>query len=211
MMRGRASAFAVALSALALGGAARAEQPRSWILSGSAPQNYEMGVEGADKVPFIRGKPAASTAGGFGTLMQYIDARPYLGRRVRLSASLKTEAAAQAQMWMRVEAAEAVVAFDNMNDRPVAGTTGWRRYEIVLDVPADAAHIAYGFFLIGAGKVAADDFRIETVGRDTPTTGAPWPPIAVPVKRPSTWGIAPRTARPCFVKPPVERPERCAQ
>jgi len=40
---------------------------------------------------------------------------------------------------------ETGVAFDNMQDRAIKGTTDWRRYEVVLDVPEDATGIAPGF------------------------------------------------------------------
>ncbi|OYX36720.1 MAG: hypothetical protein B7Y99_00150 [Caulobacterales bacterium 32-69-10] len=46
-----------------------------------------------------------------------------------------------------------------------------KRYEVVLDVPAEAINVAYGFFLQGQGKVSADEFRLDVVGRDVPITG----------------------------------------
>ena len=53
-----------------------------------------------------------------------------------------------AGLWMRVDkgsdATAKVLSFDNMQDRPIKRTTGWRNYEGVLDVPRDTAGI---FFL----------------------------------------------------------------
>lgn len=172
-MRPKRLSLATALAALALAGAALAEPPKGWVMAGSEPQRYETGVEarGAAKVAFIRGKPGEATTKGFGTLMQMADAAPYLGKRVRLSAVLKADGAERAQMWMRVDGRERPVAFDNMQDRPLTGTTDWKRYEIVLDVPEGSRAVAYGFFLSGAGKVSADDFRLEVVDPKTPLTG----------------------------------------
>ena len=31
-----------------------------------------------------------------------------------------------------------MVAFDNMQNRSIKGTSGWQEYEVVLDVPQDA-------------------------------------------------------------------------
>ena len=161
-----------AAAAILAGGPAAAQAPKGWGLAGSRPGDYQTGLEdrGPGKVAFIRSK--APTAEGFGTLMQAVGATPYRGKRLRLSALLKTDDARRAQMWMRVDGAtrSQVLAFDNMNSRPIVGTTGWKRYEVVLDVPADAVAVAYGFFLAGSGKVSADEFRLETVGTDVPVT-----------------------------------------
>lgn len=43
-------------------------------------------------------------------------------------------------MWMRVDNKfDDVLQFDNMNNRPITGTTNWNRYEIILDVPLQSA------------------------------------------------------------------------
>ena len=43
--------------------------------------------------------------------------------------------------------------------------------DIVLDVPENAADIAFGFMLQGKGEIWASDFHFETVGNDVPITG----------------------------------------
>jgi hypothetical protein len=165
--------FTAALALLALAFAAQAEAPKGWMLAGSEPAKYDTGLEarGSGKVAFIRGRPGEATTAGFGTLMQSANASPYLGKRLRLSASLKAEGADAAQMWMRVDGRTGPLTFDNMDSRPLTRTTEWKRYEIVLDVPAEATNVAFGFFLKGQGKVSADDFRLDIVGRDVPVTG----------------------------------------
>ena len=161
------------LAVLVFAGAAAADPPKGWVLAGDRPAEYDTGLEarGAGKAAFVRGKPAADRQ-HFGTLMQSAEANPYRGKRLRLSASLKTDAAFRAQMWMRVDGRSGPLAFDNMNDRPVKGSADWKRYEVVLDVPDDAVAIAYGFFLMGPGKVSADEFKLEVVGPDVAVTGS---------------------------------------
>ena len=58
-----------------------------------------------------------------------------------------------------------------MQDRPIKGTSDWKRYEIVLDVPEQAQEIAFGLLLTGGGQVWMDDLKFEVVGKDVATTG----------------------------------------
>ena len=88
-----------------------------------------------------------------------------------MSGYMKTEDALRAQMWMRVDGPlKTILAFDNMDSRPVTGTTGWKRYEIVLEVPQDSFAIAFGFFLVERGKVWGDGFKFEKVDSSVPVT-----------------------------------------
>jgi len=155
----------------------RADVPAGWSVAGSAPKDYEFSRDGTTAASgkfsaSITAKPGASKT-GFGTLMQTIDAENYRGARWRLSGYLKTRDAARAQMWMRVDGPDRKIeSFDNMDSRPVTGTTGWTRYEIVLDVPSDSVDIAFGFFLAQDGTVWGDDFKLEKVEPTVPVTSA---------------------------------------
>jgi hypothetical protein len=108
---------------------------------------------------------------GFGTLMQSITAGQYLGKKIRLSGLLKSEQVLEwAGLWMRVDKGTAPVAFDNMQDRAIKDTTGWQRYEVVLEVPQDATGISFGILLTGAGEVCLNSPKFEIVDVDTPAT-----------------------------------------
>lgn len=161
------------LLACLIGGGAHAEAPAGWTFGAAKPDAYETGVEASGsspggKVAFIRVK---TTDQGFGTLMQSIDAEAYRGKRLHLSALLRSEHAGSAQMWMRIDGSgQRSLGFDNMDDRPLNGDRDWQRCDIVLDVPDEAKLIAFGFFVSGTGKVWADNFKLETVGNDVPTT-----------------------------------------
>src|SRR5690348_2867933 len=160
---------------LAVTGLAWAAPPAGWLIAGSAPANYVIAVETAtpvsgSKSASITAKPAAAR-NGFATLMQMIAAEDYRGSRLRLSGYLRTAGADRSQMWMRVDGPDhQVLAFDNMDSRPVTGTTGWTRYDIVLDVPPTSIDIAFGFFLAGSGKVWGADFQLDKVGTAVPVT-----------------------------------------
>lgn len=151
-----------------------AEVPVGWAVAGTAPGDYEMTSEPGDRVPgeksgVIRAKKDSR---GFGTLMQTVDAESYRGHRVRLSGFLRTKQAGRGQLWMRVDGAgQRSLGFDNMDDRPLVGDVDWKRCDIVLDIPDNAADIAFGFMLQGNGEIWASDFHLETVGNDVRLTG----------------------------------------
>jgi len=154
-----------------------ADVPAGWIVAGSSPKDFEFSRDSSAAMDgrysaLIATKPGIAPS-GFGTLMQTINAENYRGGRWRLSGYLKTSDATRAQMWMRVDGPDRkVVSFDNMDARPVTGTTGWTRYDIVLDVPSDSVDIAFGFLLTRGGKVWGDNFRLEKVGPTVPVTSA---------------------------------------
>ena len=154
---------------------AQAEAPAGWHIAGSTPGDYEFSQTDVASSGKYGSLIAAKSdkAGGFGTLMQTISADDYRGARWRLSGFMKTEQAGRAQMWMRVDGTEPkLLAFDNMDSRAVTGTTDWKRYEIVLDVPSASIDIAFGYFLAGGGKVWGDNFKLEKVDASVPVTAA---------------------------------------
>jgi len=110
------------------------------------------------------------SAEGFGTLTQVFKAGAYHGKRVRMSAWMKTENADSAQLWMRLDGEKRMLGFDNMDNRPVKGTTKWKKYEITLDVPEATVNIAFGAFVVGKGQAWVDDFQFEVVGQEIATT-----------------------------------------
>ena len=60
--------------------------------------------------------------------------------------------------------------FDNMHNRAVKGTTDWKEYSIVLDIPDGSRTINYGVLLGGDGEVWFDSFKLEKVSKDVPVT-----------------------------------------
>jgi len=151
--------------------------PNHWFKAGSDPDKYEMGI---DKGAGHDGKNAATIESiskrinGFGTLMQVSMPDKYLGKRVRMSGYIKTKDVKKwAGLWLRVDNANSTksLSFDNMQDRAVKGSTDWKKYEIVLDVPKYASDIAFGALLVGTGKMWFDDIKFEIVDKTVPTTG----------------------------------------
>ncbi|MGA2018521.1 MAG: hypothetical protein ABSH26_16375 [Opitutaceae bacterium] len=163
--------------------------PLGWWKNGSKPAAYVVGVDKEkthDGLPSAYAKSIEPSIEGFGGMMQMCDAHGFLGKRLRFSAWVKTEDANDGgvHLWFRIDAKEggAMLGFDNMDSRPVKGTTDWKNYSIVLDVPSNAGALAFGFFIDGTGRTWVSGVKLEEVGLDVPCTGAPekkWP--AAPV------------------------------
>lgn len=169
-----------------------AAPPTGWVFTGTEPQRYHCAIDPAtfhDGHPttLIKSKPLPDTAiQGFGTLMQDFDATQYTGKRIRLSAWLKTEnAKGWGTLWMRVDdvnhrknGVASTIAFDNMHDglqdRSLKGSTGWRRGFLVLDVPEQATTIYIGALLHGHGALWVSEVAVEVVGPEVPLTGRPF-------------------------------------
>ena len=78
---------------------------------------------------------------------------------------------------MRVDGPQGeMLAFDNMDSRPIQGTKDWEKVEIVLNVPEDSSKIAFGLLLRGSGQAWLDDIEFEAVSEDIDVTE---PPILV--------------------------------
>ena len=160
-----------------IGNATTRRAMKGWFMAGSHPGDYEHGILEDEKhdghrVAYLRSRVAH--AAGFGTLMQMVAAEEHRGRRIRFSGALKaTDVEGWAGLWMRVDGKERknTLAFDNMQDRALEGTTEWARYSVVLDVADDAAAIGLGTLLRGRGEVRMADLRFEPVSTDVPTTG----------------------------------------
>ncbi len=116
-------------------------------------------------------------SGGFGTVIQSLDAKPYRGKEVKLTAFVKTNvtgAGNQGQLWLRVDRSERKTGFFyNMQDRPIQSAT-WQAYEITGKVDDDAESLVWGGFLLGTGKVWLDDFTIEIKNAN-----GQWEPVSV--------------------------------
>ncbi len=110
----------------------------------------------------------------FCNLTQMINAEKFKGARVRFSGDVRTSKVGKwAGVWMRVdgERASPALAFDNMEQRPIRGTSSWKRCSVVLDVPAEAVDIAFGMLMGGAGAAWVSDMKFEVVDSRVPVTG----------------------------------------
>ena len=164
-MRSRRLLIASALlaaSATAHTAAQTRDLPHGWFKAGRPADNYDTGTDagtprGGKASVFVRARIPAPA--GFGTMMQVQRAEGFRGKRVRLRGYIKAANVHDwAGFWLRVDPANPAgtpLAFENMSDRPVRGSRDWAPYQIVFDVPENAALLNYGLLLSGAGTVWA--------------------------------------------------------
>jgi hypothetical protein len=138
---------------------------KGWFLSGDNASNY---ITGKDVKVLYKGKGSGfihskkSNLSGFGTLMQQTHILSYIGKKLDFSAVVKTNNVAKwAGVWVRIDDEDMqCLWFDNMEDRPISGTTNWKRYHISFDVPDNSTLLNFGVLLVGEGNVWISDVRV---------------------------------------------------
>jgi serine/threonine protein kinase len=133
--------------------------PDGWTANETRPREYRVGLDHRmvrDGKPSLFLRSLAARPAGQIIVFQRFDARNYRGKRIRLSAFLRSEAAMQrAVLGLNVSG--------QVNRAEVSGTTGWKRRELVSDVPASADWIQLLVTLEGAGTVWANELNFEEV------------------------------------------------
>ncbi|MFB2118966.1 S41 family peptidase [Parapedobacter sp. 2B3] len=92
----------------------------------------------------------------------------YPGKEIKLSGYIKTENVdGFAGLWMRIDPQ---VAFNNMQQAGLKGTTEWTHYEFTLPMDPDKTEqTVVGGLLVGKGKVWFDSLSVTIDGRDIAT------------------------------------------
>ena len=170
--------------------------PADWIVSGGAPELYRIGLDTAPGTVRLERIPGSGESKeGFATLMQSIAADEYIGRALRLTAELRSEAAGKGALWMRVDPLSGgrYMRFDNMQfrtkDGVLTGDHDWVSRSVVLDVPEGAGTIHYGIMLSGGGSLWARNVTVE--GADPSEVSVTAPPLP---RRPTNLGFGEATA-----------------
>lgn len=131
---------------------------KGWFLAGDNPDGYEVGK---DKTITYKGteggfiKSKRNNVKGFGTLMQQTDVTSYVGKKLRYSAVIKADKVKNwAGLWVRLDDNDMqYLWFDNMQDRPIKGTLGWKEFNITFNVPNQSSTLNFGVLLVGSGSV----------------------------------------------------------
>lgn len=148
--------------------------PKGWFVTGDAPEKYEIGLD--PEVQYhehpcvtIKSRPYPVE---FAALAQMIKADAFHHKRVQFSAAIKTkEVENRAALFMRISGSNGkMLAFDNMRNRAIQGTTDWATHSIVLDVQGDAETILFGVLLSMTGQVWMADVQFDVVDREVPST-----------------------------------------
>jgi len=175
--------------------------PKGWFKNGSASNLYEVGVDETQPwggMPSAYAMSTGAVDGKFGGMMQTISAESFRNQRVQLTGWVKTQGADDGggHLWLRVDGSEKgkTLGFDNMQDRAPKGTTDWQECSLVLDVPAEATTLNYGFFVSGKGKMWVNGVIITPVGSHVSSTNMLRTASQTLPKKPINLGFAPQPA-----------------
>ena len=144
---------------------------KGWFLSGDNPDGYLVGIDkevlyNKSVSGFIRSKRDETK--GFGTLMQQTDITHYIGRKLSLSAYIKTkDVKGWVGLWARLDDKDLkVLWFDNMQNKPIKGTNNWKKYETKFDIPKESATLSFGVLLVGPGNAWINDVELNELSDD---------------------------------------------
>lgn len=141
------------------------DRPLNWVVFGS--EDYKVSIDSLE-----------SKSGKFSAVIENTGQKSdfkslhislpdnYIGRYITLSGYIKTENVTEghAGLWMRIDPQ---IAFDNMNNRGITGTTDWQKYEITFALnPENTDKIIIGGILVGKGKMWIDDLSVSIDGKD---------------------------------------------
>lgn len=141
--------------------------PRGWLFSFFDAQRKAYPVR-LDSITKHDGKYSLlleknGTEAEFGVI-DYPITKVFEGKTIELKAYIKTENVSKgyAGLWLRIDDKNVKsIAFDNMQDRGVTGTTDWTQYSIKLDYNSeDVRTLHIGGLLVGDGKAWFDHFEI---------------------------------------------------
>ena len=137
-----------------------------WALTGTRPDAYEVRCDELSPdcgVPILRTKASAQEPLGTGSLTHAESAAPWRGHRVQVRAELRAgRVAGWGGLWLRIDGPRGeVLAFDNMQDRPLRGTTSFAWHRVVLDVAQEAERLSFGVMLHGPGAVFVRELQFE--------------------------------------------------
>lgn len=176
----KAGILSVGMIGCALASAAAEDHPLpgGWRLKSYTASNlYRIGLDreikhGGKSAGFLASQDADYEQNHYASLEQSLDATKYRGKRLRLSAFLKSKNVKKRGM-LEVEVPDPYADLsDTFRQEPsCVGTSDWKRYEIEFPVMAYAQVIEIRVHLHGAGQIWLDDLRLEVLGNsDDPRT-----------------------------------------
>lgn len=169
---------AACIAVLMVPAVAAAQMPAAWLITGADEEHYRLRLD--DEVARSGNSSMRLAARGnrrssqWAVSVQMVDATAFRGKRVRLSAYLRSDDIESGGLWLRLdgilEGKQATLALDNSADRRIEGTQDWTLRDIVVDVPAETVTILIGTMINGDGTLWIDDAALEEVPSDVPLT-----------------------------------------
>lgn len=147
--------------------------PGGWRLKANpSVEHYRIGLDhqvfhGGKSAGLLESQAAQFQQNHYASMVQSLDVRSHLGKRMRLSAFLKTQDV-QESAYLEVNIPY-LYADDaaNFRQKPgLQGSTDWKSYsvEFIVNDTMATAEIEFSVYLIGPGRVWIDDVSLEFVG-----------------------------------------------
>jgi len=142
-------------------------KPVGWDIYAGRNKNYTVSL---DSVNVKSGKYSISIEftgdSAFGKPIFLVLPDVYEGDSITLSGYIKTENVTDGWAGLGIWI-DPRIAFDNMQNKGVTGTTDWKKYTITLPMnPTKTKQIVVGGVLVGKGKMWLDDLHITIDGKD---------------------------------------------
>jgi hypothetical protein len=140
-----------------------------WSVQGAARDAYTAEVDPDtlhDGHPTIRFHPTRDPEGAYGTYMTSIDAAPVRGRRAHAVVWVKTQGVSgRGDVWLRAQGPDSPPDGSGLGyaSSRLLTNADFTRYELFVDVPADAAHLQLGVGIGGPGMLWLDGVKIEAL------------------------------------------------
>jgi len=142
-----------------------------WYKNGDKAYAYDFVTQNIKKKQVLHLRSNQESVKGWGTIMKNISSKPFKGKKIKFTASVKTEdIKGWVGLWMRVADTKTneIYAYENMVSHAIKNTQDWRDYSIVLDVAPESDIVSYGVLLNEAGKVWMKDTKVEVFTGTSP-------------------------------------------
>ena len=111
-----------------------------------------------------QGEPGLDSFGAVGT---HFDAAPFIGKKLKFSAEIKSQNSEYSSIWLRVNDSERVIAFDNAIDRSLIGTKEWTHFQVVLPINPGAESISAGLIQGAKGSISARNISFSVTEEES--------------------------------------------
>ena len=114
-----------------------------------------------------------ATQGAFAFATARLPGSVVAGKHVAIAGSMRSNDIEDgyAGLWMRADGPNGVLSFKNLGQENITGTTPWKRYEISMDVPANATGLSFGATQSGSGTAWLDAMEVTINGQPYSDSG----------------------------------------
>lgn len=140
---------------------------RRAVQSGYAAALADDKAQGCDRCVRLSQERPGGNAWSSGDLVQQVDATPWRGKRVRVSAAVRYEGAQNpgyGRVLLRTDRAAGRPGFSDFTTVGQTSGADWRKVELLTDVEPDAIRLSFGAALFGGGRLWVDSFTVAEAG-----------------------------------------------